>query len=126
MACRCDNRRGMPFTLQRWFIALVLCAATAAQTLGVVHGVAHDAPAGHAHASDAGPGHGLDLHDLLVPGEDDAHCAVLDQLSHPAPGTTAAGCVAIAPPVMPAATLLALASILAWRAFDARAPPPIH
>jgi hypothetical protein len=117
----------MPSNLRRWFLACVLVAATAAQTLGVLHAVAHDAP-GRLH----GPGasapahadaHGHDLHALLAPGEDEAHCLALDQLGHAAAtGVTALPLPALAPvftaTVRPLAANLPLA-----RAYDARAPP---
>ena len=119
-----------------WALVLALLAA---QTLGLVHRVAHPftqpfahprahtavAHAGHGHASDHAQ-HGL-IETLFQGHAGDADCRLYDQLAH---SDTLACPPALALPLLLPATLLAYfqGEALARHAalFQARAPPPVR
>lgn len=107
----------------------MVLALLMAQTLGLVHGVAHSPvlPAGHvASAQHDDPAHGL-IDTLFAGHGTDADCRLYDQLSH---GDTAACVPAISLPLLLPATLFAYfqGEAVARHAalFEARAPPSIR
>ncbi len=119
--------------LRRVLLWPLLLALLVAQTLGLVHGVAHSPVQQVAHVASAqhddhahDPAHGLI--DILFAGHGtDADCRLYDQLSH---GDTAACVPAISLPVLLPATLFAYfqGEAVARHAalFESRAPPSIR
>jgi len=107
----------MSFLARRWLLALLIAAAAASQSLGVVHQVAHQGEE-HAHGADHGA-----LQDLFALDEDGLGCALLDQLANGA----APAFVALALTLAAAAYRLPALPPRSARSraapFEARAPP---
>ena len=116
--------------LRRVLLWPLVLALLVAQTLGLVHGVAHSPVQAVAQqVSHAGPvqhEHGL-IEALFSGHAGDAECRLYDQLSH---GDAATSVPALALPVLLPATLLAYfqGEAVARHAalFEARAPPSIR
>ena len=115
--------------LRRVLLWPLVLALLVAQTLGLVHGVAHSPvqQAGHvASGLHDEPAHGL-IDTLFAGHGTDADCRLYDQLAH---GDAPACVPAISLPVLLPATLFAYlqGEAVARHAalFEARAPPPIR
>jgi hypothetical protein len=107
----------------------MVLALLMAQTLGLVHGVAHSPVQHVAHVASAqhdDPAHGLI--DTLFSGHgSDADCRLYDQLSHG--DTTACVPAVILPLLLPAALFAYFQGEAVARhaaLFEARAPPPVR
>jgi hypothetical protein len=115
--------------LRRVLLWPLVLALLVAQTLGLVHGVAHSPVQQVTRAAAAqhdDPAHGL-IDSLFAGHGTDADCRLYDQLSH---GDTAACVPALSLPVLLPATLFAYfqGEAVARHAalFEARAPPSIR
>ncbi|HZY20205.1 MAG TPA: hypothetical protein VFE82_17175 [Ramlibacter sp.] len=117
--------------LRRLLVLLLLPALLLAQSLGLVHGVAHApglAVSGAAVAADIDTSHAQAAQaDGLFGGHDGSTCRLYDQLTH----GSAAPCVPVVlAPLLPPAQLVAVLHGLAlarWAAlFDARGPPALR
>ncbi|MBI2771833.1 MAG: hypothetical protein HYX47_19580 [Burkholderiales bacterium] len=112
-------------TQQRRWLWWLIAALVAAQTLGLVHRIAHSSPTAFASAAPAASdsGHGW-LASLFTGHDDDSGCRVYDQLGH-ADGI--APLAAIAPAMAVALFLLPFfqgEALARWAAlFEARGPP---
>lgn len=115
----------MHSAFRRWLLALLLVAATGAQTLGLLHQAVHQPATGeHAH-DEIHERHGP-LEALFALDQDGVGCQLLDQLAHGAgPSGAAVGLsMALVPRLLP--WLQQLAPTRRCATFEARGPPAVR
>lgn len=107
---------------RRWLLALLLVAATGAQTLGLLHQVVHQPAAGqHAH-DEVHEQHGP-LNGLFALDDAGVGCQLLDQLAHAAGPSGAVLGLSMALVATPLPWLEQLAPARRCVTFEARGPP---